>query len=308
MNELDVADFNKAIALAGNGEKETAHRTLAKLRNIYPNNVNLLMWYAFTAAQLSEARSSLELAGRYEPQNPNLPAAFQWLEGEENKKRLEGSIPPDFAELSRQEAASEVYGLPLLPDVKFKQLNPNLQALAARYLKSGEQVIWCGQPVVSAYLWKKQSRAIYMALVWVVALVLAIVLSLLYLETNSGYSFFAILSRLRYTAIILVPGLGLLWLLYNTYQEAQTHLYLLTEQRALVLQGGRTTEPYKEFLPEYRIPLEIVRRPEGNGDLLFTTETHIGENSEVRERKTGFFFIKEIDLAARLVSQIFFKT
>ena len=83
----DDPDFklalNKAIALAQSGQKAEAYIQLRGLAYYHPQEVNLLLWLAFTAPSLDESRYCISQAQRLEPQNPSVAQAISWLAKQE---------------------------------------------------------------------------------------------------------------------------------------------------------------------------------------------------------------------------------
>ncbi len=72
-------NFQNAVQLALAGELEAAYNILVILYQSYPNQVNLLLWLAYTTPNLTEANEALELAGSIEPANPALAKAWERL-------------------------------------------------------------------------------------------------------------------------------------------------------------------------------------------------------------------------------------
>lgn len=48
MKEPELSQFNQAIALAQAGHKQDAYDLFSSLRQHYPQDLNLLLWLAFT--------------------------------------------------------------------------------------------------------------------------------------------------------------------------------------------------------------------------------------------------------------------
>ncbi len=78
--------FNRAVELAQDGQKEQAYSLLTELIRAYPKDTALLLWLAYTAPDLSEARQRVALASSIDPLNPNVIKARDWLAKEMAKR------------------------------------------------------------------------------------------------------------------------------------------------------------------------------------------------------------------------------
>jgi hypothetical protein len=105
MNQLDQVAFNNAVKTAQNGQTAGAYLALKQLQNLYPKDVNLLLWLAFTTSDLKEAQNVINLAANVEPNNPSLDPARQWL----SKKLAVAS--PDVQTVSSDKAPLDAANL-----------------------------------------------------------------------------------------------------------------------------------------------------------------------------------------------------
>lgn len=79
MQGAELEKFNQAVALANAGRKAEAQAILAQLVTLYPEEPNVLLWYAFTSDDLSQAEIAIERVRLLNPLNPALPQAESWL-------------------------------------------------------------------------------------------------------------------------------------------------------------------------------------------------------------------------------------
>lgn len=79
MNPNDLVILNGATELAQRGEKVLAYALLKPLLKTNPNDVNLLLWIAFTAPDLSESEFAIIKAGMVDAIHPGLASARNWL-------------------------------------------------------------------------------------------------------------------------------------------------------------------------------------------------------------------------------------
>ncbi|MEI7554744.1 hypothetical protein [Candidatus Chlorohelix sp.] len=86
MTPEDSQNFNEAVSMAQSGMKETAYVVLNQLHKKYPADTHLMLWIAFTSPDILASKSFIRRAERLNPDNPDLPAARQWLQAEESKR------------------------------------------------------------------------------------------------------------------------------------------------------------------------------------------------------------------------------
>lgn len=82
MNTTETATFNQAVQLAQAGQKAEAYRQIKDLFRANPNDVNVLLWLAFTSPDLVEAERAIDKAARLELANPSVASARTWLANE----------------------------------------------------------------------------------------------------------------------------------------------------------------------------------------------------------------------------------
>ena len=79
MLPLDLEKFNQAVELANSGQKEEARRRLVELMRVYPDDANILLWFAFTTPNRVQSQLALSKVRVLDPRNPSLPGAESWL-------------------------------------------------------------------------------------------------------------------------------------------------------------------------------------------------------------------------------------
>ena len=94
MTPTDLQTFTQAIDMAQSGQKVQANAILKTLAIHYHDNPNLLLWLAFTASDLRQARVLLDQLTQIDPKNTALPSAYSWLVTEEAKQTLPASAIP----------------------------------------------------------------------------------------------------------------------------------------------------------------------------------------------------------------------
>jgi hypothetical protein len=263
MDSYDLQRYNQAIGLAQANQKEAAHEIFEQLMQRHTANANVLLWFAFTAESWGQAHNAIELARRYEPDNPAVAQAQAWLE---DQAQIQFNAPESTAlAISTIDASHQI--LATLP--------PSLQKLAKQRLKPTEEILWCGRPSLFRYV--LSNFGFYFFLFGSVALL--VILGLVYItyfDTTNLPS--ATLSRNQSSFIrtILILGpfciLNLGAALQIFYSGSQTG-YLLTKTRVLVLRGGwlPSVKIYgKDVVKSYNV--KVTERSNGFGDLIFATE------------------------------------
>jgi hypothetical protein len=87
MNLAEQELYSRALSLSNNGNRVEAHQILDQLLGTYPNDVNILLAFAYTSPTLDEARQVLQQAQYLAPQNPEVTRAMQWLAAQETAQR-----------------------------------------------------------------------------------------------------------------------------------------------------------------------------------------------------------------------------
>jgi hypothetical protein len=89
MLPVDLEKFNTAVELANAGHKKEARSRLAELLRAYPNDANVLLWFAFTSTNPVQSRLALNKVRVLDPDNPSLPGAESWLNQQMNRPSYE---------------------------------------------------------------------------------------------------------------------------------------------------------------------------------------------------------------------------
>src|SRR5690349_17760885 len=94
MDHTDTIAFNAAVKLFQSGNKEKAYLELKTLYDANSNNINLLLWLAFTAPTLGEAEKYILIASEIEPINFSVKKAQEWLNQQKISNQPSIPIPP----------------------------------------------------------------------------------------------------------------------------------------------------------------------------------------------------------------------
>jgi hypothetical protein len=289
MNSYDLQRYNQAIGLAQANQKEAAHEIFEQLMQRYTVNANVLLWFAFTAESWGQAHNAIEVARRYEPDNPGVAQAQAWLE---EQAQIQFNAPESTAltiSTSTLDASVDASHQILTT------LPPSLQKLARQELKPTEEILWCGMPNLFRYV--LSNFGFYFLLFGSVALLVLLgLVYLTYFDTANVPS--ATFSRNQASSIRVIIILGPFCILnlgaalQIFYSGTQTG-YLLTKTRVLVLRGGwlPSVKVYgKDIVKSYNV--KVVEHRNGFGDLIFATELEKYSNrdpSNYMTKKRGVY-------------------
>jgi hypothetical protein len=83
--------------MAQSGHKAEAYSLLKSLATSNPNDLNLILWIAFTSPNFQESELLVNKAFAAQPENPLVHQALDWLNSQRNS-RVESQPPPPFKE------------------------------------------------------------------------------------------------------------------------------------------------------------------------------------------------------------------
>lgn len=85
MSQEDTTEFSRAVSLVRTGQKADAHAIFKTLAAKYPTDTSALLWFAFTAPALDEAKAAIAKAVELAPDKPDVQKAQAWLQAETAK-------------------------------------------------------------------------------------------------------------------------------------------------------------------------------------------------------------------------------
>jgi hypothetical protein len=180
----------------------------------------------------------------------------------------------------------------------FMKLPPDLQARITHALQPGEVVFWAGQPDPGSYM--RRGLLLWLFFIpWTA-------FSLFWMAGAAGFSlpdagislFFALLGL-----PFLLIGLGGLSAPLWLRRVARDTLYVVTSQRALVLEGRRQTM-VRSWPPEALTAVTCSARADGSGDLLFATEAWDDGRGNRGHRQRGFFAVRDVRMAQACLQRL----
>ncbi len=92
MNLTEYKTFKEAITLARAGQKERAYQDFKALHAHAAENVELLIWTAYTTPDLQEAALFIASAALLEPGNDDVVHAQRWLVAQKTARGLSAML------------------------------------------------------------------------------------------------------------------------------------------------------------------------------------------------------------------------
>lgn len=171
----------------------------------------------------------------------------------------------------------------------FLKLPAELQQKVTRELQAGEVVTWAGQPDAGRFmragfaLWLFFIPWTAFALFWVAGAA-----GFRWPDFNAPFSFFPLFGL----PFVLIGIGGLLSPLFMR-AKARDMVYVITNKRAFSL-AGRKTVTMTSWLPEQLGQVTRTERPDGSGDLVFSTSATLNTNGQNRVQRQGFLSLRDV--------------
>jgi hypothetical protein len=159
-------------------------------------------------------------------------------------------------------------------------------------LRSGERIIWTGQPIPERYA-RASWFLVLFGIFWTGFSVFWVV-GAGWMTWNSHapgpFKLFPLFG-IPFVAI----GIGLLTSPIWMQKKAASTAYVITDQRAFILeQTWRGATRVQSFASKELQSLERTQHRDGSGDILFFTERWRDSDGDRRTRRTGFFAIRDV--------------
>ena len=174
-----------------------------------------------------------------------------------------------------------------------------LRDLVDAELESGERVLWSAQP-----------RASRMALGCLPLVLFGIpwtAFAVFWTAAASGFVFGGGHGPARLFGLFGLPfvliGLAMLSSPLWALRKARRTLYVITDRRAILFDGGRNTA-IRSFGPEALADTRRRQRPDGSGDILFDRTVSSDRHGHTRERVQGFLGIPNVREVERLLRDV----
>ena len=174
--------------------------------------------------------------------------------------------------------------------------------LLERELDRGERLEWVSRPILS--WWDPFSLIVFLfAIPWTAFAIFWTVMAagMVWLAPgpNNGAPWFALIFPLFGLPFIAI-GLGLLSTPWWVRRAKAKTLYALTDSRAIILDGGRSTT-VRSLRPDEIGPLLRREKRDGSGDLILQQLGWRDSEGGTRNEEVGFLSISEVREVERLV-------
>ena len=178
-------------------------------------------------------------------------------------------------------------------------LPQHLQERLRSELKSGESLVWTGQPNPNRYM-KTGFKLWFFFIPWTA-------FSLFWIAGASGFR----LPRLDsgwdifplFGLPFLLVGLGGLCIPLWIRRKARSTLYAITNQRAITIEGANSIT-IKSYLASDIAGLERTEHQDGSGDLILRSERYRDSDGDRQTRQHGFFAIDDVRHVESLVEKL----
>lgn len=178
-------------------------------------------------------------------------------------------------------------------------LPPQLQPKVQAELKVGETLVWLGQPNPNRLMLGGFALWIFF-IPWTA-------FSLFWMAGAAGFRMPTFDHAFSFFPLFGLPflfiGLGGLSTPFWLHYKARGTVYVLTTQRALILEGGRSVTVRSYPLSQLK-QLERTERPDGSGDLIFKNEIYRDSDGDRQTRKHGFFAVPNVRQVERQLESL----
>lgn len=167
----------------------------------------------------------------------------------------------------------------------------SLQAMVERELDDGERITWMEMPV-ARYFTGPSIVVFFFAIPWTAFAIFWMVMA------SQGSSLFTLFG----IPFVLI-GLGMLSAPIWNYRAAKKTIYVITDQRAITIQGGGRMK-IQSFGPERLTNLRREERADGSGDVIVDEETWTSSKGHTRTRPIGLLNVRDAKRVEDLLEQL----
>lgn len=179
-------------------------------------------------------------------------------------------------------------------------VHPDLANMVYAELDDDEVIKWGGQPNPYRMIWKTIPIFLF-AIPWTAFAIFWTVMA--FIMTRSEGQMWSIVFPLFGLPFILV-GLGLLSSPFWEIRKAKKTVYVVTNKRAIIFEGGRQTMIHT-FKPEQLNHIIRQQKQDGSGDLIFDEEvSSYGRRGHRHYKKIGFLGIPHVRDVERLLQEL----
>lgn len=188
-------------------------------------------------------------------------------------------------------------------------LPSEIQSKINQELKRGEVVKWAGQPNLEKFLGKAMAGRF---LIWLFFIPWT-VFSVFWIAGAAGFKIpdfsqpsFELFFPLFGVPFLLIGIFGLaspFFLPFFLKKKAASMVYLITNLRAVIIQGTKTTT-YKSYYPKQLTNLERTENPDGSGTIIFVKDDGETNIQNKKFKGEGFWAIENVKKVASLLEDL----
>jgi len=164
----------------------------------------------------------------------------------------------------------------------------DLKAKLANELRPGERIVWLEMPI-ARYFTAGSTGAFLFAIPWTAFAVFWIcgAAGFQIPDFKNAFSFFPLFG----VPFVLI-GCGMLSAPYWTYRNSLKTVYVITDQRAIIFQGGWTTT-IRSYPPESLGDLFRREKRDGTGDVIIHRRAWRDSDGDRRSEELGFLRVRK---------------
>ncbi len=178
-------------------------------------------------------------------------------------------------------------------------LPQDMQRRLQAELKSGESLVWVGQPDPNLYM-RSGYKLWFFFIPWTA-------FSLFWMAGASGFQLPTFESGWSYFPLFGLPflliGIGGLSSPFWLKRKAHSIVYAVTNQRAITIEGEKSVT-VKSYFPADIENLERTEHQDGSGDLILKTEHYRDSDGDRRKNQHGFFAIANVRRVERVIETL----
>ena len=174
-------------------------------------------------------------------------------------------------------------------------------------LQSGERLVWMEQPIAGR-LARSSIGLVIFGIPWTAFSIFWVTMAAKGIS-KSGVGPIGWLFPLFGVPFILI-GIGMLSSPYWARRRAERMAYVLTDRRAMIIQGGwRGSVNVRSFEPSaLKGDLQRKQHADGSGDLIFTQELRRGSKGREYTTNVGFLAVRDVKAVEEMVRALAQKT
>ena len=188
------------------------------------------------------------------------------------------------------------------------QLATELQALVQAELRSGESIVWLGQPNPSLSA-RRALPKVWLGIIWFVFCgfgALGIFTDPRHGNIKVPLAFVAVFVMQVCSLLLLASSAYMISYPYWAMRRARRIVYVITDRRVIQIESRRHLT-VNSYLPAQLLKLERRESKDGSGDVIFC-QTRREQNGKQQASKEGFLCIDSVREVERLLSALAMKS